>query len=99
MQKLEQKPFGEALSELLDNYEMSLRELTRRCRSNGWGNLTTIAKLSHGEIRPSMRAMENIAKALAIRSETFADYRLAAARQRLDPRAVGLKKALKNLGE
>jgi transcriptional regulator with XRE-family HTH domain len=97
--KVDTEPFSEALTDLLDEYEMSLRELTRRCRSNGWGNLTTIARLAHGEMRPSIRAMEHIAKALGIRPETFADYRLATARRRLDPRAVGWKNALKNLGK
>jgi transcriptional regulator with XRE-family HTH domain len=92
------RPFTETLKSLLDMEQISQRELGRRCvEENGWGSSRTIAQLAKGELQPSFGAMENIARALRISPATFAEYRLMAARNKLDPREVGLKRALKTL--
>ena len=103
-------PFPEALQELLDDNwiqvgsewvrePISGAELARRVRERGWGSQWTVSVLMRGELKPTMHAMENIAAVLDEKPEFFAEYRLAKARQRLDPNVVGLRKALKNLGE
>lgn len=95
---LSKRPFGETLQSILDEEQISQRELGRRCVSESdWGSNRTIAQLVRGELRPSLVAMENIAKALRIDPATFAEYRLVVARNRLDPDKVGLKRALKTL--
>ena len=92
------RPFGETLQSILDMEQISQRELGRRCvQESHWGSNRTIAQLVKGELSPSLGAMENIAKALRIQPETFAEYRLMVARNKLDPREVGLKSALKTL--
>jgi hypothetical protein len=53
--------------------------------------------LAKGHDRPSMRAMELLAKACGLQPEYFAEYRLAAAMRELDPAQVGLDQALANL--
>lgn len=91
-------PFAETLKSLLEVEQISQRELSRRCiDENGWGSSRTISQLARGDLEPSFGAMENIAKALRISPATFAEYRLMAARNRLDPHVVGLKRALKTL--
>ena len=92
------KPFPATLKLLLEMQELTHRELTRRCQSRGWGSLGTINFLAHGKMRPTMKAMEAIAKALEEPPETFAEYRLGAMREKLDPEVVGLSAALKTLG-
>lgn len=87
-------PFPEALEEVLSEQAVSRRELVRRCRKRGWGNVASIHYLANGEEHPTMRAMENIAQALQIPPTYFAEYRLAVARAALDERVVGLEKAL-----
>ena len=93
------KPFPEALQAILEEQEVSQRELVRRCKANGWGSLWTINALVHGELRPTMPAMEAVAKALHVRPEHFAEYRLAEARRRLDPEEVGVESALRYLAK
>jgi len=93
------KPFPQAVQELLDEHEISQRELVRRTRTRGWGSPGTISFLMRDEMPPSIRAMEAIARALQVPPEHFAEYRLAIARRQLDPNVVGVKRALRNLGE
>ncbi len=94
------RPFPETLKSLLESHEMSLRELSRRTRKQAdWGRTSTMSLLLNEELRPTMEAMEHIAFAIEVRPETFAEYRLGAARRRLDPEVVGLNEALRNLGE
>lgn len=88
------KPFPEALEAVLTEQDLSRRELVRRCRKKGWGNVATLHYLANGEEHPTMRAMDNIAGALQISPSYFAEYRLATARASLDERVVGLSKAL-----
>jgi transcriptional regulator with XRE-family HTH domain len=91
------EPFPTALKELLRERDMSQRELIRQTRKHGWGSAGAISFLINEELVPTMRAMEAIARALKIRPEHFAEYRLAVARRNLDPSAIGLKAALRNL--
>jgi transcriptional regulator with XRE-family HTH domain len=91
------KPFPETLKSLMEMQEVGHRELTRRCEAHGWGSLGTINRLVNGELRPTQRAMAAVARALNEPPETFAEYRLGAMRERLDPEAVGLPKALRAL--
>lgn len=87
-------PFPEALEAVLADQEVSRRELVRRCRRHGWGNVATLHYLANGEEHPTVRAMENIASALSIPPSYFAEHRLATARAQLDERVVGVDKAL-----
>jgi hypothetical protein len=55
--------------------------------------------LANGHDKPSMRAMELIARACSVSPEYFAEYRLAVAMRELDPSVVGLEQALENLSD
>jgi transcriptional regulator with XRE-family HTH domain len=94
-----EKPFGESLREL-----MRERGLTYRGLSDAIGSLDErgmthahINMLANGHDRPSVRAMELIAKACGTDPDYFAEYRLAVAMRELDPEEVGLAQALENL--
>jgi transcriptional regulator with XRE-family HTH domain len=78
---------------------LSYRELAQRTRNIDSRGLTHahINMLVNGHDKPSMRAMELIARACGVGPEYFAEYRLAAAMRELDPTEVGLEQALKNL--
>jgi transcriptional regulator with XRE-family HTH domain len=92
------RPFPETLKTLLKMQRISQRELMRRTRAkDGWGSPGTISELWRGNLRPSMKAMESIAGALDESPRTFAEYRLAEAREKLDPDVTGLQRALDNL--
>jgi transcriptional regulator with XRE-family HTH domain len=56
-----------------------------------------INMLANGHDKPSMRAMELIARACDVSPDYFAEYRLAVAMRELDPEEVGLERALENL--
>ena len=92
------QPFPETLLSLMEMQEISRRGLAKRCQQrDGWGTHSSISDMLHGKLRPSVSAIESIAGALGVSPETFAEYRLAQARARLDPEQVGLERALKNL--
>lgn len=93
------KRFSEAMRELLAEHELSQRELSRRTRKHGWGSQGYLSFVMNDQQSPTPEGMEAIAKALKIRPEYFAEYRLARARESLDPAAVGLKVALRNLAK
>jgi transcriptional regulator with XRE-family HTH domain len=83
---------------------MSERRLTYRGLADAIGTLDErgmthahINMLANGHDRPSVRAMELIAKACGIDPSYFAEYRLAIAMRELDPEEVGLEQALANL--
>jgi hypothetical protein len=56
-----------------------------------------INMLANGHDKPSMRAMELIARVCDVQPAYFAEYRLAVAMRALDPAEVGLEQALENL--
>jgi transcriptional regulator with XRE-family HTH domain len=93
------KPFGEALRLLMDEAGLSYRELAERTRALDGRGMTHahINMLVNGHDKPSMRAMELVARACGVQPEYFAEYRLAAAMRELDPTEVGLDQALANL--
>ncbi len=99
MSRTSSKPFGDALRELMDARGLTYRglaEATRRLDGKGLTH-AHINMLANGHDKPSMRAMELIAKACGVEPDHFAEYRLAAAMRELDPAEVGLAQALENL--
>ena len=93
------KPFGEALRELMGASGLTYRGLAQATRGLDERGLTHahINMLANGHDRPSMRAMQLIAQACGVTPDYFAEYRLAAAMRELDPSEVGLEQALENL--
>ena len=91
------KPFHEALQQIMEERDVSQRELSRRTQDAGWGTISTIHHLFTGELKPTFEAMEKVAAALRLDPMFFSEYRLAKARRQLDEQIVGLRKALKNL--
>ena len=99
MSEQSEKPFGESLRSL-----MRERGLTYRGLADAIGTLDErgmthahINMLANGHDRPSIRAMELIARACGVDPSYFAEYRLAVAMRELDPGEVGLEQALANL--
>jgi hypothetical protein len=94
------KPFPEAVTELLEERDWSIRELSRHVRSeSGWGALSTIHFMVRGDMPPSETGLKAISHALRVKPEHFAEYRLLKARESLDPEKVGVRRALKALDE
>jgi transcriptional regulator with XRE-family HTH domain len=93
------RPFGEALRALMDERGLTYRSLAAATREADGRGMTHahINMLANGHDRPSMRAMELIAKVCEIQPAYFAEYRLATAMRALDPAEVGLEQALENL--
>jgi transcriptional regulator with XRE-family HTH domain len=92
-------PFGESLRSLMEEHGFSYRALAQRTRELDGKGMTHahINMLAKGHDRPSMRAMELIARACGVEPDYFAEYRLARAMRELDPTEVGLDQALENL--
>jgi transcriptional regulator with XRE-family HTH domain len=90
-------PFPETFNAIREELRLSRREISRRCERHGWGSHTTISRLASGDLKPSMEALEVIARILGVPPETFAEYRMRMARRALDPDEVGFDVALKNL--
>jgi transcriptional regulator with XRE-family HTH domain len=99
VERLSDKPFGDALRTLMSERGLtyrSLAETTRRLDGKGMTH-AHINMLANGHDKPSMRALQLIARASGVQPEYFAQYRLAAAMRELDPEEVGLERALENL--
>lgn len=95
-----QVPFAQALDELLTERELSQRQLSKMTAEHDDSvSNVMISYLRRGDMEPSKRAMEAIAKALLLDPSYFAEWRLEAKRAELNWRHVGLKAALKALGE
>jgi len=99
MSATSQQPFGDALRALMKARGMTYRGLADAIRTLDAKGITHahINMLANGHDKPSMRAMELIARACAVEPEYFAEYRLAVAMRELDPSEVGLERALENL--
>jgi transcriptional regulator with XRE-family HTH domain len=99
MERLSDKPFGDALRALMSECALSYRSLAVRTRLLDGKGMTHahINMLANGHDKPSLRAMELIAQACDVQPDYFAQYRLAAAMRELDPERVGLERALENL--
>jgi transcriptional regulator with XRE-family HTH domain len=93
------QPFGVALRALMSAGGLTYRGLAEATRELDGKGITHahINMLANGHDKPSMRAMELIARACGVQPEYFAEYRLAAAMRDLDPAEVGLEQALENL--
>jgi transcriptional regulator with XRE-family HTH domain len=93
------KRFGDALRQLMDQRGLSYRSLAAATRELDGKGVTHahINMLANGHDKPSMRAMELIARACEMDPSYFAEYRLAVAMRELDPAEVGLEQALANL--
>ena len=100
MPRRSDEPFPVALQKLLDEREWTQRELSRRTSKElGWGSHTAIALLLRGELEPTTEAMEAVAKVMRLSPSFFPEYRMAKARDQVDPRVVGFRRALRNLSE
>jgi transcriptional regulator with XRE-family HTH domain len=99
MDRTSNKPFGDALRELMDARALTYRGLAQATRQLDRRGMTHahINMLANGHDKPSTRAMELIAQACGVRPDYFAEYRLASAMRELDPAEVGLEQALENL--
>ena len=93
------KPFGESLRALMDERALTYRGLAEATRKLDGKGITHahINMLANGHDKPSMRAMELIARACEVEPEYFAECRLAQAMRELDPAEVGFEQALRNL--
>jgi transcriptional regulator with XRE-family HTH domain len=91
--------FGESLRALMQAGGLTYRRLAEATLELDGKGITHahINMLANGHDKPSMRAMELIARACGVEPEYFAEYRLAAAMRELDPAEVGLEQALENL--
>ena len=87
MERLSDKPFGDALRALMSEFGLSYRSLAVRTRLLDGKGMTHahINMLANGHDKPSMRAIALIAQACEVRPDYFAQYRLAAAMRELDP--------------
>lgn len=87
--KTTDQPFGEAITDLMAEHEISARELARRAGGmNPAGG--TISHYTKGYINPDYEAIERIAKAFHIDPRFFPEYRLETIRRAIDwhaPRA------------
>jgi transcriptional regulator with XRE-family HTH domain len=99
MERISDKPFGDALRTLMGERGMTYRSLAQATRTLDGKGMTHahINMLANGHDRPSMRAMELLAQACGVEPDYFAQYRLASAMRALDPAEVGLEQALENL--
>jgi transcriptional regulator with XRE-family HTH domain len=99
MSEQSERPFGESLRSLMVERGLTYRGLAETIRTLDNRGMTHahINMLANGHDRPSVRAMELIAKACGIDPSYFAEYRLAIAMRELDPEEVGLEQALANL--
>jgi transcriptional regulator with XRE-family HTH domain len=93
------EPFRIALARLLNEREMSQRELERLTKKRGAEGLsqTAISFLLNGSMEATGETMRIIARALDLEPEYFAEYRLWKFRGQFDPSTVGLDRALANL--
>ncbi len=98
MERLSDQPFGDALRTLMAEQGFSYRSLAEATRKLDGRGMTHahINMLANGHDKPSMRAMELIARACDVDPMYFAEYRLAAAMRALAPAEVGLEQALEH---
>jgi transcriptional regulator with XRE-family HTH domain len=99
MTEVSNKPFGDALRDLMGARSFTYRRLAEATREVDGKGITHahINMLANGHDKPSMRVMELIARVCGVEADYFAEYRLAAAMRELDPAEVGLEQALENL--
>jgi transcriptional regulator with XRE-family HTH domain len=91
------RPFPEALGELMDEQGIGVNELARATRRHGWGSAMAISTMKRGLLPPTTDGMEAIARVLGVKPEVFAEYRAEQIRKSLDYRHVPFRKMLKVL--
>jgi hypothetical protein len=96
------QPFAKALAGVVsrdDRYVTRLGAITWSEFAKALPSIhyETLRKMLHGERQLDERAIEEIAAAAGVDPCYFAEYRLMKARDRFDPRVVGLDEALSNL--
>lgn len=102
MKQLQQAPFPDALKLLMEEQEITYRELEERTKrddaltnkkgAKGLSNVS-INMLATGRLAPTIESLEILARALRVEPTVFLDYRLAVLRFGLDPKIVGYDKA------
>lgn len=94
------EPFTDAFTRIREDRDLSLRDVAALCQKHwdGWGSIATLSQYQTGKLTPTSQAIERIAAALNLPANHFAEYRLAVARDQLDPEQVPLRVALENLG-
>jgi transcriptional regulator with XRE-family HTH domain len=93
-------PFPAALKELLEESGWSARELERQTeRAGNRKSHSSVNQWLRGQQEVSVESMEVVAAVFHLAPTYFAEYRLALARKRLDPRTAGLDQALSYLDE
>jgi transcriptional regulator with XRE-family HTH domain len=99
MTHMSTEPFGDALRTLMNGRGLSYRGLAEAIGRIDRQGITHahLNMLANGHDKPSMRAMELVARACDVSPQYFAEYRLAVAMRELDPEVVGLEQALENL--
>jgi transcriptional regulator with XRE-family HTH domain len=99
MERMSDRPFGDALRTLMGELGITYRSLAEATREVDGRGITHahINMLANGHDKPSMRAMELVAQACGVEPAYFPEYRLATAMRELDPAEVGLEQALENL--
>lgn len=95
------KPFGAALADLLReaDYTTSSGNVNWHAFSRELNDVhyETLRKVVSGERTATPGVIEEVARALRVKPEHFAEYRLALARRQFDVREVGFDQALSNL--
>lgn len=95
------KPFPEALQELLDERDWSQRMLSRKLREEFAGDGASHSSIRlwlTGDLMPTRKGMERVAKVMRISEDYFAEVRLEKVRDSLNWREVGTARALRALG-
>lgn len=96
-------PFPAAVTRLLEEQDISMREMVRRGEDRSGGEDSRTVSAVHivlqGKVAPAIGLMEFVARGLRVEPETFAEYRMWQARRLFDPTdgEVGFDGALKNL--
>lgn len=95
------EPFGAALAELLREADFTTSSgnvnwhaFARELDGFTYENLRLVIA---GKRQPSVPFMEEVARALKVKPDHFAEYRIAQARRQFDVREVGFEAALENL--
>lgn len=97
--------FGEHLQKLMDERDVTYRDLEKATKRAGRVNKkgatglsnVSINMLATGRLAPTIESMEILAAALNVDPNIFADYRLLLLRNQLDPRVAGFEAAVSTL--
>ena len=95
------RPFGVVLRDLLIDHGRTTAignpNWSGFCMELNDVSYESLRKAVTNERPPSVKIMEAVAAAVDVAPTEFAEYRLAKAREQLDPDLVGLDEAMRNL--